>query len=390
MQTSTHLNLIAPGVSLQEIPILPGDNLLTGVPVFLGTVEVDNFPKNNLPVLKMLTLWTQFSQHFGKPLPNSYLAHAVRGFFENGGRLCYVLPLKDCTLLELQNGLEAIESLDAIDLVCAPDIMQNSEAEAIEMQRAVLEHCDKMGDRFAILDAFNVPQIEGIKALKTQQEGLIGNNGAIYAPWLKIENAPCYIPPCGHIAGIYARSDRQVGVYGAPANYLLEGVLDLSLLFGDADWEILNSETGAGVNCIRSFRSRGIRVWGARTLSQNPDWKYVNIRRLKISVLRWAERNLADAVFEPNNSTLWGRLERELTVYCESLWRQGAIHGDTVEEAFYVKCDEETNPPEFRNTGQVVTEIGLAPTAPSEFIVISLIHRSSDVKFVESNSFKEN
>lgn len=189
--------------------------------------SVSNFPKNGLPVPKMLTLWTQFVQHFGKPLDNSYLAHAVRGFFENGGRLCYVLPLKDNTLLELQNGLEAIEALDAIDLVCAPDIMQNSQAEAIvEMQRSVLEHCDKMSDRFAILDAFNIPTVEAIKALKTQQQGLIGNNGAIYAPWLKIENAPCYIPPCGHIAGIYAQSDRAVGVYRAPANYLLEGVLD--------------------------------------------------------------------------------------------------------------------------------------------------------------------
>lgn len=415
MQTSTHLNLIAPGVFLQEIPALPGKDLLTGVPVFLGFHEVKNFPKNNLPVPKMLTLWTQFDLHFTKPLPKkllqksqsiagilpapkelfekptSYLGDAVRGFFENGGRLCYVVALKDCTLLELQNGLEAIESLDAIDLVCAPDIMQNSQTVAIEMQNSVLEHCDRMGDRFAILDSFNVPNIEDIKALKTQQQRLIGNNGAIYAPWLKIENASCYIPSCGHIAGIYARSDRQVGVYGAPANYLLEGVLDLSLLFGDRDWEILNSGMGAGVNCIRSFRSRGIRVWGARTLSQNPEWQYVNIRRLKITVLRWAERNLADAVFEPNNIALWGRIERELTVYCESLWRQGALHGDTVEEAFYVKCDEETNPPELRNTGQVVTEIGLAPTTPSEFIVISLVHGSSGVKFVESyNSFKEN
>lgn len=392
MQTSTHLNLIAPGVYLQDIPALPGKDLLTGVPVFLGTTEVNNARENGQSVPQMLTLWTQFGQYFGQPLSDSYLAHAVRGFFENGGRLCYVFSLKDNTLLALQNGLEAIESLDAIDLVCAPDIMQNEEREkAIEMQRAVLEHCDKMGDRFAILDAFNIPKIEGIKALKEQQQALIGNNGAIYAPWLKIENSLSYIPACGHVAGIYARCDREFGVHRAPANYLLEGVLDLSLLFSDADWKILNSETGGGVNCIRSFRSRGIRIWGGRTLSQNPEWQYANIRRLKITVLRWAERNLADAVFEPNNSTLWGRLERELTVYCESLWRQGAVRGETVEEAFYVKCDGETNPPEIRNTGQVITEIGLAPTAPGEFIVISLIHGSSGVKFVESyNSSKEN
>lgn len=389
MQTSTPLNLIAPGVYLQDIPALPGKDLLTGVPVFLGTTEVNNTRKNGgASVPQMLTLWTQFGLYFGQPLPNGYLAHAVRGFFENGGRLCYVLPLEKNTPEGLQKGLEAIEALDAIDLVCAPDIVQKSpaDADAIEMQRNLLEHCDRMGDRFAILDAFNIPNLEGIKALKLQQESLVGNNGAIYAPWLKIEHAPDPIPACGHIAGVYARCDRRFGVHRAPANYLLEGVLDLSLLFSDADWEILNPATGAGVNCIRSFRSRGIRVWGARTLSQNPQWQYVNIRRLKITVLRWAERNLADAIFEPNDSTLWGRLERELTVFCESLWRQGAMQGETVEEAFYVKCDGETNPPEVRNTGQVVTEIGLAPTAPSEFIVISLIHGSRGVKFNESDN----
>ncbi|BAY90289.1 MULTISPECIES: phage tail sheath family protein [unclassified Tolypothrix] len=393
MQTSTHLKLSAPGVYLQDIPSLPGKDLLTGVPVFLGVPKVNNSLNHSLPVPKMLTLWTQFVQYF-QPLDDvqlhifldSYLANAVRGFFENGGRLCYFLHLPDNSLLALQNGLQAIESLDVIDLVCAPDIMQNPPTEVLEMQRAVLEHCDRMGDRFAILDAFNISNIEDIQTLKEQQQGLIGDNAALYTPWLKTENASTDIPPCGHIAGIYARNDAEVGVHRAPANYLLEGVLDLSILFTDADWEILNAEIGAGVNCIRSFRSRGIRIWGSRTLSQNPEWQYINIRRLKITVLRWVERNLADAIFEPNNIDLWDRIVRELTVYCEFLWEKGAIHGDTPEEAFYVKCDAETNPAEIRNTGQIVTEIGLAPTAPSEFIVISLVHRSNGVKFVEVQS----
>ncbi|MDH6067018.1 phage tail sheath subtilisin-like domain-containing protein [Chrysosporum ovalisporum APH033B] len=384
MQTSTHLNLTAPGVYLQDIPAIPGQDLLTGVPVFLGVAGVNNFPENHHPVPQMLTLWTQFVQYFGKPLPNSYLAHAVRGFFENGGRLCYVVGLKNQTLAELQRGLQSIEPLDIIDLVCGPDVLQNSPEEALEMQRAILEHCDTMGDRFAILDAFNISKTEDIKVLKAQQQGLIGDNGALYTPWLKLENASCNIPPCGHIAGIYARNDSQVGVYRAPANYLLEGVLDLSFLFSDVHWQILNSATGGGVNCIRSFRSRGIRVWGSRTLSQNPEWQYINIRRLKITILRWVERHLIDAVFEPNNTDLWVRIERELTVYLETLWEQGAIQGETTEEAFYVKCDAQTNPPEIRNTGRIITEIGFAPTTPSEFIVISLVHGSSGVKFVES------
>lgn len=384
MQTSTALKLTSPGVYLQEIPPLPGRDLQTGVPVFLGITPIDLLPETQKFSPKKLTLWTQYLQYFGKPSDRSYLAHAVRGFFENGGLLCYVLPLPDLSLAALQNGLQKIEALDAIDLVCAPDIMLNSPEEAMAMQAAVLEHCDGMGDRFAILDAFNLHSREEIPALRKQQQRLIGDNGALYTPWLKTETADREIPPCGQIAGVYARCDRQVGIHQAPANYLLEGVLDLSFLFADTDWENLNSQSGAGVNCIRSFRSRGIRVWGARTVSQIPEWQYINIRRLKITIQRWMERNLADKVFEPNNIDLWVSIEREITVYLESLWQQGALHGETSEEAFYVKCDAETNPPEVRDTGQIITEIGLAPTIPSEFIVLSLIHGSSGVTFVEA------
>ncbi|MEB3360463.1 MAG: phage tail sheath subtilisin-like domain-containing protein [Synechococcales bacterium] len=385
MQTSTPLALTTPGVYLQEVPLRPERGLVTGVPVFLGLAQpssLQNVPlsANPLPGPKMLTLWTQFGQYFN-PLPKSYLARAVRGFFENGGRCCYVLPLRENTLAELQAGLQVVEVLDRVDLICAPDVVQNSPEEAIEMQAAILEHCDRMGDRFAILDVFSGTDLG---AIAHQKQRLIGDNGALYAPWIKVENVPGYLPPCGHIAGVYARSDRETGPHHAPANYVLEGVLDLSFLFSDTAWRALNPDVGSGVNCIRSFRSRGIRVWGARTLSQNPEWRYVNIRRLKITLLRWVEHNLADAMFEPNNPMLWGRLERELSIYCESLWEQGALQGDTAEEAFYVKCDEETNPPEVCQAGQVVVEIGLAPTIPAEFIILSLVHGSNGVTFAQT------
>ena len=185
--------------------------------------------------------------------------------------------------------------------------------------------------------------------------------------------------PCGHVAGTYASSDRQVGVHGAPANIRLEEVLDLSLSLTPADLELLNPISGNGVNCIRSLRGRGIRVWGVRTLSNMSEWQYVNVRRLFLTFRRWADRNLADTVFEPNAFPLWIRLQRELSVYCESLWRQGALQGSVPQEAFYVNCDATTNPTELREIGQVTAEIGLAPTIPSEFIRLLLVQSSSGI-----------
>jgi phage tail sheath protein FI len=190
---------------------------------------------------------------------------------------------------------------------------------------------------------------------------------------------PISVPSCGHLAGIYARSDRDIGTHKTPANYPLEGVVDLSTPISHADQTALNPETGIGINCLRSLPGRGIRVWGTRTLSSDPNWKYINVRRLFLMVRRWIEQNLAEVTFEPNDFNLWVRIERELIAYLESLLRQGALQGRTPQEAFYVKCNAETNSPEVRDIGQVVTEIGLAPTIPSEFIVIRLIHGDTGV-----------
>ncbi len=361
-------NREVPGVYTQTIPPPVTPKLLTGIPVFLGVADamssgnMDSEPK-------ILRLWTEFESEFKTYKMSENLCHAVRGFFENGGRLCYVAPLSDKTDEELKRGLERIETLD-IDLVCAPDIVSQESANILLLQKAVLEHCDRMGDRFAILDApSNSPP--------STYQGLQGNNGAMYAPWIKVRDGENPLPPCGHIAGIYARCDREYGVHRAPANLCLEGVLDIQE--DDDNNEQPNQTAEERVNYIRSFRGRGIRVWGARTMSLEPEWQFVNVRRLFLTFRRWVERNLADILFEPNTFELWVRIERELSVYCQSLWQQGALQGDTPQEAFYVKCDEETNPPEVRDLGQVITEIGLAPIQPCEFIVVSLIHNDSGV-----------
>lgn len=388
-----------PGVYLEEIFPAPSPELITGVPAFLGVTKVKNAEKKeqkedaNQP--KLLKLWPQFEQFFGQASSGSYLVHAVRGFFENGGRLCYVVPLQDAEKEALEQGLAAIESLDTIDLVCVPDIMmeisdmrkspeiqKNWESQRLEMQKLVLDHCDKMGDRFAILDSLPDKQ-----KITEQRDSLQSDNGALYFPWIKVLDPATQklieVPPCGHIAGIYAQSDRTYGFPQTPANYPLEGVLDLSVSLASDEQDALNPKNNSNeppsINCLRVLKGRGIRIWGGRTLSQNPEWQYINVRRLFLTVLRWIESNLEDVVFEPNDFKLWVRIERELTTYLESLLRKGALQGRTPQEAFYIKCDSETNPPEMRDIGTVVTEIGLAPTKPNEFIVVRLIHGTAGV-----------
>ncbi|MDJ0632620.1 MAG: phage tail sheath subtilisin-like domain-containing protein [Xenococcaceae cyanobacterium MO_188.B29] len=360
-----------PGIYLNQIVPTPESELLTGVPVFFGLAKAAQKDP------KKLTFGTQFDQYFSQV--EGYLRDAVKGFFANGGRLCYVIALENNTLEALQQALEASEVLENTDLVCVPDIMLASEAEIIQKQRAVLEHCERMGDRLAILDALN-----DVEKLDGQRQALSSQNGALYAPWLKIENRDEPIPPCGHVAGIYASSDRTVGVHSAPANIPLVGVLDLSFSLTPKQQEQLNPQNGAGVNCIRSLPGREIRVWGVRTLSPLAEWQYVNVRRLFLTFGRWVNQNLADTVFEPNAFPLWVRIKRELNVYCEFLWRQGALQGAVPQEAFYVKCDEETNPPENREMGQVVAEVGLAATIPGEFIQLLLVQSDSGITLSET------
>jgi phage tail sheath protein FI len=164
-----------------------------------------------------------------------------------------------------------------------------------------------------------------------------------------------------------------VGVFKAPANEEVLGVLDLETNIDNSIQDQLNPE---GVNCLRAFPGRGIRVWGARTLSRDPNWRYVSVRRLFLTLRRWIDLNMAWATFEPNELPLWVRIQRELTTYLTTLLRAGALQGATPAQAFYVKCDAETNPPDLREAGQVVTEIGLAPLAPAEFIVVRIIQRA--------------
>jgi uncharacterized protein len=350
----------------------------TGVPAFLGAMTATT-AKISEP--NMLSLWSHFPKHIGTPTQDCYLAYAVRGFFQNGGRQCYVVVLKNRETSGLEEGLEAIAALNTVDLVCTPDIsvpdLVKDRNLAFELQQLVVNHCENLGDRFAILDSRLGDDREQVW---TQWSAIDGKNGAIYYPWIKVRGFArdeiVTVPPCGHVAGIYARTDQRRGWHKAPANEVLEGVVELERHVTNADQAFLNNKR---VNCLRSFPGRGIRVWGARTLSGHDAWTYVNVRRLFLTAVRWMEWNMLDVLFEPHDATLWARIERDLSAYFIGVYRQGALKGNTPQEAFYVKCDAETNPREVYEAGQVVAEIGLAPANPFEFVVVRLIYGASGV-----------
>lgn len=376
----TTMTYQVPGVYRQDVYPPPLPVFLTAVPVFLGFAR--GGPVNE-PV--SLRLWPQFVTTFGDPFPNGFLAYAVRGFFENGGLLCYVVRLDDSLDDDsaLRAGMVVAAALPDADLLCAPDVTRPANLSATQhlaaiaaRQQLLLDTCRQRGDCFAILDA---PGITNIETLLIHRQQLNSDYGALYHAWLLapgINGESLYVPPCGHIAGVYARSDAATGPYKAPANELLEGVLDLA---ANPTYGEVGELYTANINCLRALPGRGIRVWGARTLSEATDWQYISTRRLFITVRRWLERFMQELPFEPHNVRLWVRIVREVTVYLDGLYQQGAFKGTTPEQAYYVKCDEEINSLAVREAGMVITEVGLAAAAPSEFIVARIVHGAGGV-----------
>ncbi|WP_344388785.1 phage tail sheath family protein [Streptomyces vastus] len=376
-----------PGVLRQDVFPPQAPVFLTGVPAFLGRAATG--PRTP----QRLTLWPQFEAAYGTD-PGGFLADTVRGFFDNGGLLCHVVRLDESkqAAAALQAALDGLA--DEVDLVCAPDIVTaapwptgGSLVPVVTQQQTLLHHCQERGDRFALLDG--IPTTDTTKLMQqraalTRDDGpfgaLDGSFAALYYPWLQAapggDGALRLLPPSGHVAGVYAAGDQRIGVQKAPANAEVAGVVDLQAYLAPADVGALYEQ---GVNCLRALPGRGIRVWGARTLAEEQAWRDVNARRLIGTIGRWIERFMTGLVHEPNDVRLWVRIMRELTAYLDELFRRGALKGRTPAEAFFVKCDHETNPPAVVAAGVVVTQIGVAPTAPAEFVTVRVIHGASGV-----------
>ncbi len=279
-----------------------------------------------------------------------------------------------------RTGLGGLEALDDVRLVVCPDVMagydgsKNAGERVKIVQEAMIAHCESMKYRFAILDT--PPGLNAQQALEWRKYiNFDSSYAALYYPWIEIAdlsnggNATKLVPPSGHMAGVYNRSDTERGVHKAPANEGVLGAIDLEIQLSRGEQDTLNPNQ---VNCIRAFPGRGIRVWGGRTLSSDGAWRYVNVRRLFNMVEASMDTGLQWVVFEPNDSTLWAKVRRDVTSFLKTVWLSGALFGNTPEQAFYVKCDEELNPLEIRDLGQLIIEVGLAPVKPAEFVIFRI------------------
>jgi uncharacterized protein len=267
------------------------------------------------------------------------------------------------------NAINTLERVDDVNLLCIPDRTDQ------QVQAAMIAHCEKLQDRFAILDPIRNSDTTQIGV---QRDALASVSGyaALYYPWLVIgdPSAPgtIKVPPSGHIAGVMARTDNSRGVHKAPANEQVLGALGLERTLTDGEQGPLNERS---VNVIRAFTGKGVVVWGARTISLSTQWRYVNVRRLLLFIEESIQEGTMFAVFEPNDLALWSKLKRQVTDFLTRVWRDGALFGATPDDAFRVRVDEELNPPSIRALGQVVIEVLLYPVTPAEFVVFRIIQQ---------------
>lgn len=381
----------SPGVYVEEVPSgsAPIAGVGTSTAGFIGLVPDDvTMPK--LPdgtaytlapatVPQLVTNFGEFTRKFGdvasRAEATSVLGHAVRGFFLNGGTRCWVTRVTTLAAGEgddpIDLALTGFEAVDEIALVTAP-IKPPEGIDAIRMKairEKLLSHCEKLQDRFALLDSSEEVASLTAEAINTARESTYG---ALYFPWIDVSGKGAFVPPSGHIAGMYARVDATRGVHKAPANEVIRGALDLKYRIGKPIQDGLNPE---GVNALRMFGNT-VKVWGARTLKKNNEFTYINIRRLFNFLRESIEEGLQWAVFEPNDTDLWAKVSRNTGAFLTNVWSSGALFGNNPEEAFFVKCDDETNPPEVRDLGQVVTEIGVSVTKPAEFVIFRLSQKT--------------
>jgi phage tail sheath protein FI len=281
-------------------------------------------------------------------------------------------------------GINGLAMADDVTMVIVPDLITAATKPdgTVDLnmwksvQTAMISHCEQHGNRMAVLDAPPGMTPQQIKEWRSDVAMYDSAFAALYYPWIKVDNpigsngnAEIFVPPSGHVAGVWARTDETRGVWKAPANDTMRGVLDIECSVTQNEQSLLNP---IGINCIRPFGTRGIRIWGARTLASDTDWRYINVRRLFNMIETTILEGTQFAVFEPNDMDLWEGVKRTLTGFLRGLWSAGALFGATADQAFYVKCDEETNPPESIDAGKLVVEVGIAPVKPAEFVVFRI------------------
>ena len=276
---------------------------------------------------------------------------------------------------ENRTGLYTLKNIEDISIVSCPG------RTSVRLQSALITHCENMRYRFAVLDG-DTPPNDSLTDVQNQRQQFDTKYAALYHPWLVIPDpyplnlsqvADFPIPPSGHVVGVYARTDIERGVHKAPANEVVRGITGLQRLLNKGEHDILNPYP-VNINVIRDFRpnNRGIRIWGGRVITSDPDWKYVNVRRLLIFIEHSIDRGLQWVVFEPNAEPLWARVRRAISNFLTVVWRNGALEGTKPEEAFFVRCDRTTMTQQDIDNGRLICVIGVAPVKPAEFVIIRI------------------
>ncbi|MBO0777706.1 MAG: phage tail sheath family protein [Ktedonobacteraceae bacterium] len=387
---------MAPDIYIEEISggARPIQAVGTSTAGFVGEAPD---PTKRLNEAVAINNWSQFVRVFiSEESQSTPLSQAVYGFFQNGGSRCFVVNVGKGGPITVGGssrvGLDVLEQIDEIAIVAAPGYTDAASYDAI------LTHCEKLKDRVGILDApahvkdiSLLTQVALAKTAEATSAGAVGGlrarqsdggYGAFYFPWITVRdplapNELVNVPPSGHLAGIWARTDATRGIHKAPANEPVRGALNLTYLLTRDEQGLLNQ---SGINCIRSFAREGIRVWGARTIADgSSEWRYLNVRRLFNMIEESIATSTRWIVFEPNDRILWKSIRRDISAFLTRLWRDGALMGRTAQESFFVKCDEETNPPDTIDAGMVVTLVGIAPVKPAEFIVFRISQYASGV-----------
>jgi uncharacterized protein len=285
-----------------------------------------------------------------------------------------------------RSGIEGLEMLDDARIIAVPDLMTTMPGEKLDLkmvkavQTDMISHCERLGDRVCILDTPPGLSPQQVKVWRQDVTGFDTSYAAMYYPWIEVmdpaTNRTIKMPPSGFVAGVWAGTDNRRGVHKAPANEVIQGVTGLETRVTKGEQDTLNP---IGVNCIRSFAGMGIRIWGARTLSSNALWRYISVRRLFNMIETSIENATQWTVFEPNDPSLWSKVSRDVGAFLTTVWSSGALFGASPGQAFYVKCDAETNPPESRDMGRLVVEIGIAPVKPAEFVIFRISQWSPEL-----------
>ncbi|HYN06215.1 MAG TPA: phage tail sheath C-terminal domain-containing protein [Vicinamibacterales bacterium] len=385
---------VAPGTYVEEGSFRSKsiEGVGTSIAAFVGATHAGPAERG----LEQLTSMTDFERHYGggadlidadgTRTPN-FVWHAARAFFANGGRRLYVartsredgLPPE---ITDFRAALEQLEHVPEPAIVTAPgatfrydqDRQQAPEAKI----RALLGHAARLKNRFAVIDCGDQQSTAAVTAMRASFDSAFG---ALYYPWVRVvdpnSGRDLHIPPSGFVSGIYARVDQNRGVWKPPANEVLVMATGLEREISFSEHTPLNA---AHVNCLRRIPGRGVLVLGARTLSSDPDWKYVNVRRLLMFLESSLDRGLQWAVFEPNRDTLWAQVRRVVEDFLLSQWRAGALVGSRPEEAFLVRCDRTTMTQNDLDSGRLVCLVGVAPVRPAEFVIFRIGLWTADKK----------